>query len=107
MQLFEQINPTVHINTRFSSDKHPYYKHIVRRYYPNATYRQVKGSKACVAGQGEIKKASKDPLFCINHTFAMLRDNINRLIRKTWYTTKDPVMLMHHLYVYMRFMILG
>ena len=86
MQLFEQINPTVHINTRFSSDKHPYYKHIVRRYYPNATYRQVKGSKACVAGQG---------------------DNINRLIRKTWYTTKDPVMLMHHLYVYMRFMILG
>ena len=102
MQLFEQIKPTVHTNTRFSSDKHPYYKQIVKHYYPNAIYRQVKGSKACVAGQGELKKAGKDPLFCINHTFAMLRANINRLIRKTWCTTKDPAMLMHHLYVYMR-----
>ena len=102
MKLFERIKPSVHSKTYFSSDKHPYYKQIVRHYYPNAPYRQVKGATACVAGQGELKKAGKDPLFCINHTFAMLRANINRLIRKTWCTTKDPAMLMHHLYIYMR-----
>ena len=102
MKLFERIKPSVHSKTCFSSDKHPYYKQIVRHYYPNAPYRQMKGATACVAGQGELKKAGKDPLFCINHTFAMLRANINRLIRKTWCTTKDPAMLMHHLYIYMR-----
>ena len=53
------------------------------------------GATAPASGQGELKKAGKDPLFCINHTFAMLRANINRLIRKTWCTTKDPAMLMH------------
>ncbi len=30
-----------------------------------------------------------DPLFFSNHTSAIIRANINRLIRKTWRTTKD------------------
>ena len=62
---------------------------------------QIKGSKCCVAGQGELKKRGKDPLFYINHTLAMCRANINRLIRKTWCTTKDPAQLVYHLAIYM------
>ena len=33
----------------------------------------------------------------MNDTLAMFRANINRLIRKTWGTTKDPERLMDHL----------
>ena len=101
IQLFKTIKPVVTQKTSFLSDKHPYYKPVLRYFYPDATYKQVKGSKSCVAGQGELKKRGKDPLFYINHTLAMLRANVNRLIRKTWCTTKDPAQLIYHLAIYM------
>ena len=56
-----------------------------------------------MAGQGELKKVAFDPLFLINHTCATLRANINRLIRKTWCTTKDPQRLKDHLDVFIYF----
>ena len=63
-------------------------------------YNQFKGEKSTVSGQGELKKVAKDPLFSINHTFAMLRANVNRLIRKTWCTTKKMARLIDHLSIY-------
>ena len=59
---------------------------------------QFKGKAASLA-KG-TQKVVRDPLFCINHTFAMLRANINRLIRKTWHHQKVQP-LIHHLTVYM------
>jgi hypothetical protein len=56
-----------------------------------------------VTGQGELKKTTHDPLFAINHTLAMLRANINRLIRRTWCTTKKPERLIDHLWIYIRY----
>ncbi|HXH76731.1 MAG TPA: hypothetical protein VNJ08_17305, partial [Bacteriovoracaceae bacterium] len=50
--------------------------------------------------QGELKKVRFDPLFMVNHTCALLRANVNRLIRKTWCTTKDPARLKDHLDVF-------
>ncbi len=64
------------------------------------SYKQHKGDKACVAGQGELKKKVFDPLFSINHTLAMLRANVNRLIRRSWNTTKKISSLEHHLSIY-------
>lgn len=99
--LMNDIKPSVNGKTTFESDMHPIYEGVVKLYYPQAKYTQYKGEKSCVAGQGELKKKIKDPLFSINHTFAMCRANINRLIRKTWCTTKDPARLGHHLAIYM------
>ena len=73
---------------------------LVKMYFPKAKYDQFKGQKAAVAGQGELKKIKRDPLFYINHTFAMLRANINRLVRKTWCTTKKVSRLIDHLSIY-------
>ncbi|MFC1771705.1 hypothetical protein ACFLZV_07455, partial [Candidatus Margulisiibacteriota bacterium] len=86
-RLFEEIKAAISEHADFLSDEHPYYGKLIRRHYPKATHRQVKGAKSAVSGQGELKKKVKDPLFYINHTLAMLRANINRLIRKTWCTT--------------------
>jgi len=73
---------------------------FVRNYLPKVDYERFKGGRGCVVGQGELKKLYRDPLFSINHTCAMFRANINRLIRKTWCTTKDPKMLQKHLEIF-------
>ena len=101
MNLFEQIKPLVSSKTTFKSDEHPYYKPLVNHCFPSSPYIQTKGCKATISGQGELKKQFRDPLFHINHTLAMLRANINRLIRRTWCTTKDPARLVYHLAIYM------
>lgn len=41
-------------------------------------------------GQGELKAGGFDPLFSLNHTCAMYRDNLTRMSRRTWCTTKGP-----------------
>ena len=86
---------------RICSDEHPYYRPLIKRFFPHSRYRQFKSSRAAIIGQGEMKKVKEDPLFYINHTLAMLRANINRLVRKTWCTTKDPARLADHLAIYM------
>ncbi|MFW5887980.1 MAG: transposase, partial [Bacteriovoracia bacterium] len=78
------------------SDEHKLYPGIVQKYLPKAVHKRYKGGRGCIAGQGELKKLHYDPLFAINHTCAMLRDNIKRLTRKTWCTTKSVEMLQKH-----------
>jgi len=94
--LQSKIKQTVHM----SSDECTFYKPVVDAAFPRAMYQQFKGKKSCVAGQGELKKTASDPLFTINHTFAMLRANINRLVRRTWCTTKKIARLIDHLTIY-------
>ncbi|HXH75974.1 MAG TPA: hypothetical protein VNJ08_13465, partial [Bacteriovoracaceae bacterium] len=72
-------------------------------YLPKGKHLTFKSERGCVAGQGELKKVRFDPLFIVNHTCAMFRANVNRLIRKTWCTTKDPQRLKDHLDIFMYF----
>ena len=99
-KLFVKMQNKVASNSKILSDSHPFYPKPIQKYFPDANYSRVIGIRGCVAGQGELKRTANDPLFKLNHTFAMLRDNINRLIRRTWCTTKDPDRLIDHLYIY-------
>ena len=101
--LLQTIQARSIASAQIRSDQCQFYQSSIRRYFKDAKYRQFKGEKATVCGQGELKKVVRDPLFGINHTFAMLRANINRLIRKTWCTTKDPCRLKDHLMIYAHF----
>ena len=84
------------------SDKCPRYPAAVREILgPDIDYRQFEGRRGCVVGQGELKAGGFDPLFSLNHTCAMTRDNLKRLSRRTWCTTKRPDMLQHLLNLYM------
>ena len=98
--LFQLISPTVAPGALIESDEHKRYPEIVARYLPNREYKRYKGGRGCIAGQGELKKLGRDPLFILNHSCAMLRANVNRLIRKTWCTTKRPVRLQMHLEIF-------
>jgi hypothetical protein len=99
-KLFKESIPFISQNAQFYSDKHCYYSKPIRDHFPAASHKKTKSARGCVAGQGELKKLYYDPLFSLNHTFAMLRANINRLIRKTWNTTKKIEALEHHLWIY-------
>lgn len=101
--LFKDISKMIVPFATIKSDEHSLYGPVVKKYLPLADHHQFKGGRSCVAGQGELKKLYYDPLFILNHTCAMLRANINRLIRKTWCTTKRIDRLEAHLEIFMHF----
>lgn len=98
--LFEDLRHCVLDDALIKSDENPHYPSTVRKYFPNAIHDCYRGRRGCVTGQGELKSGGFDPLFSLNHSFAMLRANINRLFRRTWNTTKKPGYLALHIELY-------
>ena len=101
--LFRRMQPYISSKAEFHSDQHQDYPVQIKKYFPQASHFAYKRMEGRVAGQGELKKGGFDPLFAVNHTLAMLRANINRLIRKTWCTTKKLSALDNHLAIYVDF----
>lgn len=99
-RLFRKIKKKIHPQAIIESDENPHYPTDVDKHFPDGLHIRHPGLRGCVAGQGELKKASFDPLFSLNHTCAMLRANINRLFRRTWCTTKKIQPLCDHLELY-------
>lgn len=100
---FEKIKDIVDQKALIRSDEHKRYPKMVKKYFPRSNYQSYPSVKGCVAGQGELKKVHRDPLFAINHSFAMLRDNISRLVRRSWCVTQDLKMLQYHLEIYIKY----
>ena len=98
--LFKYLSPIRDTVRIVKSDQHPYYPPLVSSAFPKASHKQYPSEPSAITGQGELKKKARDPLFYINHTLAMLRAGICRLIRKTWCTTKKPERLLDHLWSY-------
>jgi transposase-like protein len=84
----------------FKTDQHPHYSASIQKIFPGALQKTFKGRKAKQVGQGELKEGQFDPLFSINHTLGQFRDNVKRLVRKTWCTTKRPDCLRAHMLLY-------
>ena len=101
--LFRSLQPVVSPGARFLSDQNPYYPMYVKKYFPGAVHTTIQGERGSLGGQGELKKLFYDPLFSLNHSFAMLRANICRLIRRTWCTTKKRAALEDHIAIYVDF----
>ena len=99
-EVFKELEACVDKRALIESDEAKEYPLFVRRHFPAATHKAYKGRRAITSGLGELKKGGFDPLFSLNHSYAMFRDNLKRLSRRTWATTKDPRMLEHMLYMY-------
>ena len=89
--------------TVFVSDEEHSYRTQINRMYPGHAHQTHPSKRAVIAGQGELKDHSFDPLFAINHTFAMLRANLARLARRTWVTTKKASRLEEFIQIYAGF----
>jgi len=102
-KLFRKIKPLIDDHAIFESDEHRLYPGAIKEHFPQAKHHRYKGGRGCIAGQGELKKLAYDPLFSLNHTCAMLRYNISRLVRKTWSCTKIAARLQDHFDLYIDF----
>jgi len=99
----DQIQKNIGPGTKFISDEEHSYRTLIERRYPGHAHRTHPSKRAVIAGLGELKDHSFDPLFAINHTFAMLRANIARLARRTWVTTKKASRLEEFIQIYAGF----
>ena len=99
-KLFATLKNLITDDALIESDQYPHYGPDVKTHFPRATHLAHKGSRGSIVGQGELKKIRFDPLFSLNHTCAMFRANINRLIRRTWFTTKKHERLDLHIALY-------
>ncbi|MFN7683954.1 MAG: hypothetical protein ACK5QT_00900 [Oligoflexia bacterium] len=69
---------------------------LISRHYPNNQHERHPSKRAVIAGQGQLKDHSFDPL-------AMLRASIARFVPKTWVTTKKASVLEQMLWIYAGF----
>ena len=99
-KLIKRCAPYIAPRALIQSDMNPHYVNDVREFFPGAEHKAFKGKRGCIVGYGELKKTGFDPLFTLNHTCAMVRDNIKRLGRRTWCTTKRPDRLQALLLLY-------
>jgi hypothetical protein len=99
-KLFHELIPYIADNAVIKSDENPHYPFDVKRFFPLSTHIAFKGKRGCITGQGELKGHGFDPLFSLNHSYAMIRANVNRVFRRTWNTTKKPERLSLHLAMY-------
>ena len=96
-RLFTRIRPCLLPDVIIKSDENPHYINDVQKYLGPVVHKRYLGRPGAVTGQGELKKVGFDPLFSLNHTCAILRARVSRLIRRTWNTTKKPERLSQHL----------
>lgn len=80
-----------------ASDAHPSYEKLFRKAVPHAEIKQIPQGKQRKFGHAH------DELFMINHTCALLRQDLSRLRRRTWITTKDIERLKAHLWLYVAY----
>ena len=99
-ELMQKLTQVCPLNTVFTTDKSQHYPPKIKQFFPQATHKTTKGRRGCVVGQGELKRGGFDPLFSLNHTLAMFRDNLKTLSRRTWCTTKKAGHLRHLLMIY-------
>jgi hypothetical protein len=77
---------------RVGTDEKSTYRSILKQTFGDRLEHQRTDSKQA--------RTIKNPLFLVNHTFAMLRDGLGRLVRRNWGATKEREKLEWHLWLY-------
>ena len=75
-----------------ASDYKSTYPHLIRRQLGRAARHSQHASTA--------RRNRKNPLFPVNHTFAMLRDGVSRLVRRSWAAAKRRARLLEHMWIW-------
>jgi hypothetical protein len=104
VSILSEVRDSLRSDVSVTTDQNPKYPGWLRAALPpGMKHRAVKGRKPRASGLGELKEGRFDPLFTFNHTAAMKRAGMSRLVRRTWNTTKRPDRLLAHLELYAYF----
>ena len=99
-KVFQALKPCLAPRGLIKSDQSYAYPPFIKKHLPLWSHESTPGRRGCIVGQGELKEGKWDPLFSLNHTYAMIRDGLKRLSRRTWCTTKRIECLEHSLFLY-------
>ncbi len=80
------------------TDSHPAYPRPLCELLPLATHRKT---LRCPRVLATSRRNPHDELFTVNYSIAKIRNDLSRLSRKTWVTTKKPQRLQAHLDLYL------
>ena len=94
--LLRDVAPVLKCGATIASDAHPSYPKWLQRSLPEVQHQKVKALVSKLAQKAD----ERDPLFAINFTFAKMRNDLARLGRKTWATTKSIRGLENHLWLW-------
>jgi len=100
-ELLSNLKSVIASDALFVTDEHKRYPEIIKKYFPFSKHETHKSIPASVAGMGELKTRSFDPLFAVNQTLACFRYGIDRFIRRTWCTSKKMENVQHHIDIYL------
>ena len=87
----QRLLPTTRIVKVDTDEKHTY-RALLRKRFGERLVHETTSSKR--------RRSYWNPLFVVNHTFAMLRDGLSRLVRRTWAGSKQRQKLEWHLWTY-------
>lgn len=85
-----RVRPVLKPDAVVASDKETQYPKWMAQALPDVKHQPTKA----------VKGPGNDPLFSVNHAFAKLRNDLARLSRKTWTTTKSIRALENHLWLW-------
>jgi hypothetical protein len=104
-KLFKDIKLTLrNPPTSITTDAHPIYKELVKKYFPKTLHVIVNSSERVKKKRELLYTAEQkklfDPMFALNQRCAMLRSDLRRLTRRSWCTTKRVENLLGQLELY-------
>jgi hypothetical protein len=87
-----------------TTDFHPAYPALSRRYLPDAVHYQTQREKQKRNFFHKNRRRNpNDALFALNFLCGKIRHDLSRMARKVWVTTKKPERLQEHLDLYIAF----
>jgi len=86
------------------TDEAPIYKELIQINFPGIKHTTVSSRAMIEKKREQVFQADRkkifDPMFALNQRCAKLRQDIRRLTRRSWCTTKIPLRLEQHLKLY-------
>lgn len=89
-RVLSAVGPALKPGATIATDSHPQYPKWIGRTLPGVKHQKLLA----------IHEPGHDPLFAINLAFAKMRNDLARLGRKTWTTTKSIKALENHLWLW-------
>lgn len=94
------LNSVMYIGGSIVTDGHPAYMSAMKQFAPNCMHVPVNNASK---GISKVRRNTNDALWRVNHVSAKIRNDLSRMSRKTWTTTKKMWALQAHLDLYIAF----
>ena len=95
MKVLQSVRKCLEPEQRITTDRHPRYPALIAKCVPTSRHHAT-----CRTYEKTDRRNKNDELFTVNYTAAKIRNDLSRMGRRTWITTKKIERLQAHLDLY-------